>query len=161
MGFLSGNIKRGDFLECNFGDYKQVMAADGAVSFDRAHYDSKIPHEIRKTRPVVVIGDHKGQYLVVPISSTEDTHNQAHKTGAAKGYHIQLEATEFPETSFYEAGVVRWAKVNMVQTVDRYRLQSIYCKTQKGYITGKVTPATLRKIQEALIKVIGLPELLL
>lgn len=166
--YIIGNIKRGDILECNFGNYKEmlgedgqsVLGSDGNVIFDRTHFDTRIPHEMRKTRPVLVIGDHKGQYLVVPISSTEDTHNNPRKTGVARGFHIQLAADVIPVTHFYEAGITRWAKANMVQSVDRYRLTSIYCKKSRTHLHVKVGKETLKEVQEALIRAIGLPDLL-
>lgn len=161
MSFIIGNIKRGDILECDFGNYKEVVGENGEVTFDRSHFDTRIPHEMRKTRPVLVIGDHKGQYLVVPISSTEDTHNNPRKTGVGRGFHIQLAADAIPVTHFYEAGVTRWAKANMVQSVDRHRLSNIYCKKRRERLHLAVPTATLREVQEALIKAIGLPDLLI
>ena len=66
-----GNIKRGDILECHFGNYtptkdeagKELQDETGKPVFDREHFDTRIPHEIRKTRPVIVLGEHKGQYM--------------------------------------------------------------------------------------------------
>lgn len=167
MSFVIGNIKRGDILECDFGNYKETVDAEGNpvldqngnVVFDRGYFDARIPHEIRKTRPVLVIGDHKGQYIIVPISSTEDTHNNPRKTGVGRGFHIQLAHDAIPVTHFYEAGVTRWAKANMVQCVDRYRLSSIYCKNRRERLHLSVSHQTLRDVQEAVVKAIGLPEL--
>lgn len=166
--FISGNIKRGDILECNFGKYTETLGEDGnpildddgKVVFDRNNFDTRIPNEMRKTRPVLVIGEHKGQYLVVPISSTEDTHSNARKTGVGRGFHIQLANDVIPVTHFYTADVTRWAKANMVQSVDRYRLSSIYCKKTRSRLSVAVDRTTLREVQEALIKAIGLPDVL-
>jgi uncharacterized protein YifN (PemK superfamily) len=161
VSFVIGNIKRGDILECNFGNYKEIQGEDGEVSHDRSNFDTRIPNEMRKTRPIVVIGEHKGQYLVVPISSTEDTHNNPRKTGAGRGFHIVIDDGIIPVTHFYMAGMKRWAKANMVQAVDRHRLSNIYCKKRRERLQVEVPVETLRAIQEALIKAIGRPELLL
>lgn len=160
MGHVQGNIKRGDILECHFGDYLQITAVDGVIAYDRCSFNTRIPHEIRKTRPVVVIGDHKGQYMVVPISSTEDTHVNPRKSGAARGYHFVLPEGELPETHFYTAGTTRWAKANMMQAVDRHRLSSIYCKIRKAHICARVSKETLRAIQVAILRSIGGSDLL-
>lgn len=66
-----GNIKRGHILECHFGNYTHakdgegnaILDDNGVATYDREHFNTRIPHEIRKTRPVVVLGDHKGQYM--------------------------------------------------------------------------------------------------
>jgi uncharacterized protein YifN (PemK superfamily) len=147
-------------LECHFGNYMEVIGEGGETTYDRSHFDSRIPHEIRKTRPVVIVGDHKGSYVVVPISSTLDTHNNPRKTGVGRGYHIELREGEMPVTHFYEAGLQRWAKANMVQAVDRYRLASIYCRKQKRVVQAEVSQETLRLIQEAVVRVIGLSAML-
>lgn len=160
MGHVQGNIKRGDILECHFGEYTQTTTEDGEIVHDRASFNTRIPHEIRKTRPVIIMGDHKGQYLVIPISSTEDTHTNPRKSGAARGYHIVLPEGELPETHFYTAGTVRWAKANLIQAVDRYRLSNIFCKNRRQYIQPRASQATLQAIQEAIIKSIGRPDLL-
>ncbi|EKT4531978.1 type II toxin-antitoxin system PemK/MazF family toxin [Pseudomonas putida] len=163
-----GNIKRGDILECHFGNYTHakdgegnaILDDNGVATYDREHFNTRIPHEIRKTRPVVVLGDHKGQYIVVPISSTEDTHANPRKSGVGRGYHIELPQGVIPVTHFYEAGIKRWAKANMVQTVDRFRLSSIYCRNQRRYVQASVAGEMLKAIQEALVRAIGRPELL-
>lgn len=160
VNFIQGNISRGDILECNFGNYKEITDTNGVISFDRNHYDSRIPFEIRKTRPVVVIGDHKGSYIVVPISTTEDTHKNPRKTGVARRYHVELRDGEMPVTHFYEAGVIRWAKANMIQAVDRRRLASIYCRNQDLRLAAKVNPETLKLVQEGVIRAIGCTALL-
>jgi len=163
-----GNIKRGDILECHFGNYTPVKDAagnavlddNGKATYDREHFNTRIPHEIRKTRPVIILGDHKGQYIVVPVSSTEDTHNNPRKSGVGRGYHIELPEGVIPVTHFYEAGIKRWAKANMVQTVDRFRLSSIYCRKQRQYVHASVPGEVLKTIQEALVRAIGRPDLL-
>ena len=48
----------------------------------------------------------------------------------------------------------------MVQSVDRYRLSSIYCKKTRSRLNVAVDRTTLREVQEALIKAIGLPDVL-
>lgn len=80
---MNSRIKRGEVYECLFGKYrpaldeqgKAIFSDDGRPAFLRNDFQGPVPYEIQKPRPVVVVGDHKGQYLVVPLSTTLDTHN--------------------------------------------------------------------------------------
>lgn len=146
---VTNSIRPGALLECDFGNYRTIKDANGNDEFDREHFDGRIPYEIVKLRPVVVLGEHKGQYLVVPVSSTEDTHKVPRKTGVARGFHVPVPPNEIPATHFYLPGTIRWAKVNMMQSVARFRLSSIYCRNTSRYIDTSVSASTLGNIQEA------------
>lgn len=159
-GRVSGNIKRGDILECEFGMYTKIQLEGGGEQIDRTAFNTRIPNEMHKTRPVVIIGDHKGQYIVVPISTTEETHSNPRKTGAAKGLHIPLDGTEIPATHFYKANTPMWAKANMVQAVDSYRLKNVFDKKTNRHVSAAVSREKLTQIQHAVVKAIGLTQLL-
>ena len=155
MKKIKTNPSRGDIYDCIFGNYvpENPQAPDGP--FRKDAYDNRIPNEIRKRRPVVIVGERKKQYLVVPVSTTEDRHKKAHRTGEDVKLHIRLAGTEIPETERYKHGVMRWAKTDLLQAVDEERLREFLC-TDGIHRTGKVSPELLRSIQEGVVRAIGL-----
>ena len=69
MKKIKNNPTRGDIYDCIFGNYDPVDPNVPAGPFKKDNYDSRIPNEIRKKRPVVILGSRNKQFLVVPISS--------------------------------------------------------------------------------------------
>lgn len=155
MKKIKTNPRRGDIFECLFGNYEPLNLASPDGPFRKDNYDRRIPNEIRKKRPVVIVGERKKQFLVVPISSKQDTHPKQHRTGEAVGLHIRLNGNEIPETAQYVAGTVCWAKTDLIQSVDEERLREF--RLQDGtHTTGKVTPKILQAIQKGVMRAIGL-----
>ena len=162
---MNSRIKRGEVYECLFGKYrpaldqqgKAIVCDDGRPAFLRNDFQGPVPYEIQKPRPVVVVGDHKGQYLVVPLSTTLDTHNNPRKRGIARGFHIRIERSELTGLARYNDAEVCWAKANMLQAVDRSRLKPL---NQHGHPIPTVSGDVLAAIQEAIIKCIGCQGLL-
>ena len=161
---IHGNVKIGHVYECSFGLFKHV---DGINTTDKRNYASevdynyRIPNEMIKKRAVVVIGKHRGLYLVVPISSTEETHHKKHKNPELTGLHTKLLQEDFPETHHYEAGRNRWAKSNLVCSVDGGRLSDIYNKNIGALINAhKISAATLKKVRDGVVIAIGMRDLI-
>ncbi|WP_421568264.1 type II toxin-antitoxin system PemK/MazF family toxin [Stenotrophomonas sp. PD6] len=163
---MNSRIKRGEIYECVFGTYRPLLGQDGRpvasgengrAEYVRDEFQGPIPFEIQKPRPVVILGDHKGQYVVVPISTTQDGHNNPRKTGEARGLHIRLGHEALPNLIRYSRAQICWAKSNMVQTVDRNRLRPL---NRRGEPPPRISEECLRSIQHALIKAIGCQALL-
>lgn len=157
---MNSRIKRGEIFECLFGRYRPLLDAqglpvgateDGRTEYTRTEFQGPIPYEIQKPRPVVILGDHKGQYVVVPISTTQDCHSNPRKTGEARGLHVRLEPSELPDLVRYRKTRTCWAKSNMVQTVDRNRLRPL---NRRGSPPPRVSEDCLASIQRAVIKAI-------
>ncbi len=152
---MNFRIKCGEVYECLFGKYrpaldylgKAIVSDDGRPAFLRNDFQGPVPYEIQKPRPVVVVGDHKGQYLVVPLSTTLDTHNNPRKTGISRGFHIRIERSELTGLARYNDAEVCWAKANMLQAVDRSRLKPL---NQHGHPTPKVPGDVLLETTRAL-----------
>ncbi|PKG73036.1 hypothetical protein CXF86_19770 (plasmid) [Shewanella sp. GutCb] len=160
---ISGNVRIGHIYECNFGLFKK-NATEATPSKHEAvenDYNYRIPNEIIKKRAVVVIGKHRGQYIVVPISSTEETDKKPAKNPENKGFHVRLGLDDFPVTKHYLAEKIRWAKSNLVSTIDGGRLTDIYDSNIPANIPAhKVSDETLREIREGVIISIGMNDLL-
>lgn len=163
---MNSRIKRGEIHECLFGRYRPLLDAEGApvlrddsgrTEFTRTEFQGPIPNEIQKPRPVVILGDHKGQYLVVPISTTQDCHSNPRKAGEARGLHVRLARSDLPGLARYGDAATCWAKSNMIQTVDRNRLRPL---NRRGSPPPRVSEDCLASIQRAVIRAIGCQGLL-
>ncbi|MDF5456929.1 hypothetical protein HKB36_06810, partial [Vibrio parahaemolyticus] len=152
---ISGNVRIGHIYECEFGLFKHTDGVSTTSNRDFAcedDYNYRIPNEIIKKRAVVVIGKHRGLYLVVPISSTKETDKKPHKNPEVTGLHTKLQAGDFPETHHYEVGKERWAKSNLVCSVDGGRLRDIFNRNTNGFIPAhKVSDETLKKVREGVL----------
>lgn len=161
---IKGNVKIGRIYLCDFGRFKKLD--ETGVTTDAADaccndYNYRIPVEIIKRRPVVVIGKHKGIYLVVPISSTEETARKDHKKPTIKGFHIKLDEEDFPHINQESIDKSRWAKSNLITAVDGGRLTDLYDHEKKEHIEAHpVSEKTLRKIREGVIISIGMKDVL-
>ncbi|KUM52197.1 type II toxin-antitoxin system PemK/MazF family toxin [Rheinheimera sp. EpRS3] len=161
---INGNVKIGHIYECEFGMFKKKM--DGLTTSDKDDavqddYNYRIPNEMIKRRAVVVVGKHRGQYVVVPISSTKETANRVEKEPESKGFHVPLKLGDFPVTKRYEAETARWAKSNLVTTIDGGRLRDIYDDVQQSHILAhQMSEDTLKKVREGIIISIGMNSLL-
>lgn len=164
---VKGNIRIGHVYECIFGLFKRLHPDEEGnlttVNKDEADhdaYDYRIPVELIKKRAVVVIGKHKGQYIVVPISSTQATDRKPHKYPENMGIHIRLAAYDLPQGGKYSESKPRWAKCDLVTTVDGRRLRDIYDAEAQTHIPAHaVTQSTLLEIRYGVMRAIGLRDL--
>ena len=160
---INGNVRIGHIYECEFGLYKKINGGNTAKKEEAVinDYDYRIPNEMVKKRAVVVVGKHGGGYLVVPISSTKETAKKKDKEPEAKGFHIKLSTEDFPETERYLSSTERWAKSNLVTSIDGGRLRDIYDKKTRKYIAAhKISDETLKKVREGIVISIGMNDLL-
>ncbi len=167
---INGNVKIGHIYECNFGMFKKNEAPQAGqnqpVTKDKDEaatddYNYRIPNEMIKKRPVVVIGKHKGQYMVVPISSTKETDKKPAKNPENVGFHILLQPGDMPVTARYVQEKARWAKSNLLMTIDGGRLTDIYdTETDQFVAAHKISDETLLKIRHGVIISIGLRDML-
>ncbi len=161
---ITGNVRIGHIYECEFGFFKHTNGINVTSNRDEAiedDYNYKIPNEIIKKRPVIVIGKHKGLYIVVPISSTEETHRKPHKNPENTGLHTRLQAIDFPETHHYRTNITRWAKSNLVSSVDGGRLRDIFNHNTRAFVPAhRISDDTLKKVREGVIIAIGMRDLL-
>ncbi len=160
---VAGNVRNGYIYECFLGNYKSNSEGT-TTNRDEAcetEYNYRIPNEMIKKRPVVVIGKHRGQYLIVPISSTKETHKKVQKEPENTGLHTKLQADDFPETHHYAAGKDRWAKSNLICAIDGGRLRDIYNNNVSGHIPAhKITDESLRNIREGVIIAMGMRDII-
>ncbi|MFW8745088.1 type II toxin-antitoxin system PemK/MazF family toxin [Mesorhizobium japonicum] len=154
MKSITTNPTRGDIYDCIFGNYLPLDPSKSGGPFDKAAYNHRIPNEMRKRRPVVVLGERNNQLLVAPISSTEDVHKKPHRTGEALGLHIKLIGNEVPDNGFYTNGVDRWVKVDLIQSVDVKRLRE-FRMPNGSHITGRLSKETLAEVQLAVLRILG------
>ena len=167
---IDGNVKIGHIYECNFGMFKknEVPQAEQpqAVTKDKdeaatGDYNYRIPNEMIKKRPVVVIGKHKGQYIVVPISSKKEVDKKPAKNPENVGFHILLQPGDMPVTARYVQEKERWAKSNLLMTIDGGRLTDIYDTEANQFVPAhKISDDTLLKIRHGVIISIGLRDML-
>jgi len=151
---IATNPAKGDIYECIFGHFMPENPEHPEGPFKKDDYNFRIPNEIRKRRPVVILGVRKTQIIVVPISTREDRASKPHKKAEAQGVHVKIPAGSIPVTDFYSADTVCWAKADLIQTVDIQRLREFPNKN-KTHTKGKVCPDTLKLIEEAVLRSIG------
>ncbi len=164
---ISGNVRIGYVYECEFGLFKKARPshANDLATSDKSEaldndYNYRIPNELVKRRAVVVIGKHGGQYIVVPVSSTKETHKKPHKEPEFMGIHVRLQDGDMPVTLRYTQGKDRWAKSNLVTTVDGGRLRDIYDQQSRQCIPAHAVSArTLELIRYGVLLSIGMPHL--
>ena len=161
---ITGNVRIGHIYECELGLFKHTDGVNITSIRSEAcenDYNYKIPNEIIKKRAVIVIGKHRGLYLVVPISSTEETDRKPHKNPENTGLHTRLQANDFPETHHYESGRSRWAKSNLVSSVDGGRLRDIFNRNTSNFVPAhRVSDDTLKNVRKGVIIAIGMRDLL-
>ncbi len=155
MKKIRTNPRRGDIYDCVFGNYEPINDTAPEGPYRKDNLDRRIPNEIRKRRPVVIVGERNKQFLVVPVSSSEDRHKKPHRTGEAMKLHIRLAGDEIPETGCYTPGTVRWAKTDLLQSVDEERLREFRC-ADGTHRVGRVSPELLVSIQQGVMRAIGL-----
>lgn len=156
---VEGNIKIGFIYECIFGNFKNKDSLETTIDSkdaDDENYDYRIPLEIIKKRAVVVIGKFKGQYIVIPISSTEDK-NGKKESAESRGFHIRLKNNDLPLVGKYAESKVCWAKCNLITTVDGGRLRDIYDPSSKKYVNAhEMTSDSMNAIKLGIMKIIGI-----
>jgi uncharacterized protein YifN (PemK superfamily) len=157
--FFNGSLKRGDLLDCKFGMYTPMDLTKPEGPFVKDNYNIKIPNEIWKTRPVVVIAMTNGQVTVVPVSTAKHNHQKPHRTLEAQGIHVKLSSECFPPNcQKYDTNKDCWAKADLVQTVDEKRLRDLYL-TDGSLGKGRVPQEILDAIRYGVMKSIGLTPL--
>ncbi|HFQ4839766.1 hypothetical protein F6X00_25415 (plasmid) [Vibrio vulnificus] len=160
---IQGNIKIGHVYDCIFGEFKskeQGTTTDKHLAVE-TDYNHRIPNEMIKKRLVVVVGKHRGQYIVVPISATKEEAKRVEKEPEYQGFHVKLLSSDIPTTERYPYGVDRWAKCNLITTIDGGRLRDLSLGTGKGYVAAqKISDDTLRNIREGVIIAIGMRDIL-
>jgi uncharacterized protein YifN (PemK superfamily) len=154
MKSITTNPTRGDVYDCIFGNYLPLDPSQPTGPFDKTSYNYRIPHEMRKRRPVVILGERNKQLLVAPISTTEDVHIKPHRTGEALGLHIRLIGNEIPNNGFYTENVDRWVKVDLIQSIDVKRLRE-FRMPDGSHVTGKLSRETLAEVQLAVFRILG------
>lgn len=167
---IKGNVKIGGIYECDFGLYKEIgtvtNVTKSAENADINNLNYRIPNELIKRRPVVVISKHRGLCLVVPISTTKEVHRKESKIPENQGIHVKLTENDFPANSYYYSNKVdMWAKCNLVTSIDSGRLRDLYSgkdsEGKKVFLDVFTIPEeTLLKIRHGIIKSIGLQEIL-
>lgn len=168
MTKIDGKVKIGGIYECDFGLFKANQncltetTSDAREAVDN-DLNYKIPHELIKKRPVIVIGKHRGLSLVVPISTTKETHKKAHKIPENQGIHIKLMATDFPSNVHkYQNNVDMWAKCNLITHIDNGRLTDLRSSSNpRQHLPVFIIPQdTLEKIKMGVLLSIGMQSLL-
>lgn len=157
---ISGNVRIGGIYECDFGSYKKI---NGGLTVSRDEADDtdlnyRIPNEMIKRRPVVVISRHKGLCTVVPVSATEEkAHKNPKKDMIIQGVCVPLQG-HMPQTHFYTSGCC-WAICYAAQTIDIGRLRDIYNRDVSEFVRTTVSSEMLLKLRFGVIKAIGLSSL--
>lgn len=157
---ISGNVTVGGIYECDFGAYRSVgngvtHSRDNAVDSDMNY---RIPNEMIKRRPVIVISKHRGLCTVVPVSATREKVNRnPRKDLVHQGICVSLQGY-VPETHFYD-GRDNWGVCYAAQTIDSGRLRDIYDRTTGSFKKSVVPPELLLKLRFGVVKAIGLPSL--
>ena len=153
---IKDNVRIGHVYDCNFGEFKKKDGTTVHRNEALIDYNYRIPNEIIKTRLVIVIGKHRGAYIVVPISATKEEAKKKQKEPEFQGFHVKLEYTDIPTTPRYPYGVERWGLCNLVTTIDGGRLQDLYHSKEKCFLKAqKVSDNTLRKIRRGVLIAIG------
>lgn len=158
---ISGNVVIGGIYECNFGAFKNRA---GGVTNSRDEADDsdmnyRIPNEMIKRRPVVVIKKHRGLCTVVPVSATrEKLHKNPRKDLVNQGICVPLQG-HIPVTHFYTGGPC-WGVCYAAQTIDAGRLRDIYNKNTSSFESAFVSADVLLKLRFGIIKAIGLESLI-
>lgn len=157
---IAENIRIGGIYECNFGSYKCVNGGltESRADADEADLNYRIPNEMIKRRPVVVINKHRGLCTVIPISSTrEKPHKNPKKDVVNQGICVPLQGY-IPITHFYKNDPC-WGVCYAAQTIDIGRLRDIYDKNTSLYVKATVPSEMLLKLRFGVIKSIGLESL--
>lgn len=167
---INGNVKIGCIYECNFGLYKEKGTSTGTTKdrnlADINNLNYRIPNELIKRRPVIVVSKHRGLCIVVPISTTKETHKKETKVPENQGIHVKLSPNDFPVGSHqYDNQVDMWAKCNLVTCIESGRLNDLFAgvdeNNNKIFLDAfKIPEDTLQKIREGIVKSIGFDGLL-
>lgn len=158
---IAGNLQIGGIYECNFGSYKSIHGGttEKRDEADSNKLDYRIPNEMIKSRPVVVISKHRGVCTVIPVSTTpEKAHKNPKKDLIKNGICVPLQGF-IPTTHFYDSTTPCWGVCYSAQTIDIGRLRDIFDKSTQKYVSASVTPNILLKLRFGVVKAIGLPSL--
>lgn len=166
---IKGNVRIGCIYDCNFGLYKEKGSVTKTTTDHHnaeLNFNYRIPQELIKKRPVIVVSKHRGLCVVVPISTTKEIHKKESKIPENQGLHVKLTSNDFPKNSYqYDNREDMWAKCNLVSCIDAGRLSDLFSKIdengQKIFVeTFKIPDETLFKIRLGILKAIGCSALL-
>ena len=165
---IAENVKIGHIYECNFGLYKKIDGSgetSNAIEASDGDLNYRIPHELIKKRPVIVIGKHRGLCTVVPISTTFEDHKKEKKIPENMGIHVRIPEKDFPKNSRnYQSNIEMWAKCNLVCHVDNGRLRDLVELRADGVFSHipafKISDELLLAIRKGVILSIGMKPLL-
>jgi uncharacterized protein YifN (PemK superfamily) len=158
---IAGNLQIGGIYECNFGSYKSINGGttEQRDEADSSKLDYRIPNEMIKCRPVIVISKHRGVCTVIPVSTTrEKEHKNPKKDPIKNGICVPLQGF-IPTTHFYDSTTPCWGVCYSAQTVDIGRLRDIFDKSTGKHVSASVTADILLKLRFGVVKAIGLPSL--
>lgn len=155
-------MRVGGIYECNFGSYKSLVSGEEVThsrdDADEENLNYRIPNEMIKRRPVVVIKKHRGLCMVVPVSATrEKPHKNPRKDQVEQGICVPLSAW-IPQTRFY-TGKDCWGVCYAAQTIDIGRLRDIYDKNTGTFVNAMVSDEMLLKLRFGIVKAVGLESL--
>lgn len=157
---IRGNLRIGGIYECNFGSFKCTSGGhtEKRDEADDSDLNYRIPNEMIKLRPVVVINKHRGLCTVIPVSSTrEKEHKNPKKDVVNMGICVSMQG-HIPKTHFYDDSPC-WGVCYAAQTIDIGRLRDIYDKTTKTFVTATVPSELLLKLRFGVVKAVGLTSL--
>lgn len=160
---IKNNVKIGGVYECSFGSFKKLLEHGGGVTNQRGEADEsdhnyRIPNELIKKRPVIVISKHRGLCTVVPVSGTKELNTKPGKVPETMGIHVQLQG-HIPTTHRYEDKPC-WGLCNLAHTIDSGRLRDIYDENTKGFIVSAVSQEMLIKLRFGVMRSIGMGSLI-
>jgi uncharacterized protein YifN (PemK superfamily) len=166
--FVTNNVKIGGIYECDFGQFKNKNPNENdtttdANSADITDLNYRIPHELIKKRPVIVIGKHRGLCTVIPISTTKETHKKSCKIPENQGLHVKITSSDFPNNAYkYDNNKEMWAKCNLITHIDAGRLRDFRDKqnTSCHIPAFVISQDLLNKIRTGVILSIGLKQLI-
>jgi len=135
---ISYNPDVGEVLICDFGMFRVPPLTPSC--------DGRLPPEMIKRRPVVVLSSKISKAcIVVPLSTTLD------KAKLNKGMHIEVPEDAIPEMAYFPSKI-RWAKSDLVGQVSHERLFMLRAPsrshTHKHYLSREL----VAEIQKGVIK---------
>ena len=160
---IKDNVKIGGIYECSFGSFKRLISEGGGLTHSRTEADEsdlnyRIPTELIKKRPVIVISKHRGLCTVIPVSGTKELHSKPAKVPESMGVHVQLQG-HLPITHKY-MDIPCWGLCNLAHTIDSGRLRDIYDENAKLFFKGAVSPELLLKLRFGVMRSVGMGSLI-
>jgi len=138
---ISYNPDVGEVLICDFGQFRDPPLTPA--------FDGRLPPEMIKRRPVVVLSSKISRAcIVVPLSTTLD------KAKLAKGMHVEVPKQAIPELAYFTPET-RWAKSDLVSQVSHERLYMLRDPSRSHTHKHHLSRELVAEIQKAVIKSIS------